>query len=213
MNAEISHAPSRFAALWAHMLRLELERAGVSVTESGGAAGQHSGMPAAELHIYVDESANTELTITKPDGPGSAQAAKKVFGYPFRIDDFMQAALHAAAEPGEMTESETVRDPSPSIHADKVSRHVIVDGAEITLTEREYRLFCYLYERRGRPVSRAELLENVWGGETGAETNVVEVYVSYLRHKLEGATGKRLILTRRGKGYEFRADQSQNNNK
>ncbi|MGI6202637.1 MAG: winged helix-turn-helix domain-containing protein [Eubacteriales bacterium] len=211
MKAEISHAPGRFAALLARMLVLELERAGVSVTETGG------NTPAAEVYIYVDEEGSTELSRLMPADAAAPRQPVCLYRYPFKVADFIQAVLYGAAERESKiagkAETEPPREGEPLVLADGSGRRVIIDGIEIPLTEREYRLFFYLYERRGRTVSRLELLENVWDGEVGFETNVVEVYISYLRNKLEGATGKRLILTRRGKGYEFRSGENHNTNK
>lgn len=205
MNAKISHAPGRFAVLLARMLKLELEREGVSASILGGAK-EEAGLHDAEIYIYVDDLGNAELVKRKLADPDAPQHTKKLFRYPFRVDAFMKAALFGGTADKDQDDGGERRGVEPKIVADGESRHVFVDGAEIALTEREYRLFCYLYERRGRPVSRDELIKNIWRGEAGIGTNVVEVYVSYLRHKLEGATGKRLIITRRGKGYEFRAE-------
>lgn len=208
MNAEIIHAPGRFAAMMARMLFLELERAGVSVSDPSTPADSHAGAHQADVYIYVDESGNVELSKIRPVVSSAHRHAEKLFRYPFRVDSFIAAVLHGTAGTKSeiKAESEAQSGREERIFADDEARRVLIDGIEISLTEREYKLFCYLYERRGKPVGRAELLSQVWGGEAGLETNVVEVYVSYLRHKLEGATGKRLILTRRGNGYEFRAD-------
>ena len=149
-----------------------------------------------------------------PQHPGSLSA---YIGIPLKLQTlyrlfYTELRRGKAKSPGRR-ETEPPREGEPLVLADGSGRRVIIDGIEIPLTEREYRLFFYLYERRGRTVSRLELLENVWDGEVGFETNVVEVYISYLRNKLEGATGKRLILTRRGKGYEFRSGENHNTNK
>jgi DNA-binding response OmpR family regulator len=68
----------------------------------------------------------------------------------------------------------------------------------IELSRTELELFTVLYRHRGHPVSRQTLHEMIWGV---GESNVLDVYVSYLRKKLEGATDKKLIVTVRGKGY------------
>ncbi len=200
MNALLSHAPGRLAALTARMLQLELEKAGIHVTAaaSGDAAAELSHTPA--MHIYVDTSGNTELRSRK-------YSDNRYFKYPFRVDAFIAAALRCADYKANAPAHEIpAQDREPGVMLYHENRLVKINGTEIKLTEREYRLLSFLYERRGSTVSRQELAEHVWDGEAGNNTNVVEVYVSYLRNKLEAASGTRLILTRRGRGYEFRAD-------
>lgn len=76
----------------------------------------------------------------------------------------------------------------------------------IALSRREFRLLEYLMLHHGRCVSRGMLLEHVWGSSEGANTNVVDVYVNYLRKKLgESAC---LIETVRGQGYRIAAADS-----
>lgn len=70
---------------------------------------------------------------------------------------------------------------------------------EIPLTAREFRLLEYLARRAGQVVSRGDLLAHVWGGESESESNVVDVYVRYLRNKL--GRDPDLIRTVRGGGY------------
>ncbi|MCO5968573.1 response regulator transcription factor [Actinoallomurus soli] len=73
-------------------------------------------------------------------------------------------------------------------------------GAEIELSPTEFRLLTYFMRNPGRVLSRAQLLENVWGWDHSAGSPVVETYVSYLRRKL----GSDLIHTQRGVGYALR---------
>ena len=76
-------------------------------------------------------------------------------------------------------------------------------GREVDLSPTEFRLLAYLMRNQGQVLSRAQLLENVWGWNRGGQSQVVETYVSYLRRKLD-ALGPRLIHTRRGVGYLLR---------
>ncbi|MBN2130361.1 MAG: response regulator transcription factor [Sedimentisphaerales bacterium] len=72
---------------------------------------------------------------------------------------------------------------------------------EITLTPREYALLEYLAMRAGEVVSRMDLWEHVYEFHSAASSNVVDVYIGYLRKKLEGSDRPRLIHTIRGRGY------------
>ena len=71
----------------------------------------------------------------------------------------------------------------------------------LALTAREYALLVLLLEERGRVVSRDRILRDVWKDEQGSSSNVIEVYVRYLRQKLEEGGEPRLIHTIRGRGY------------
>ena len=71
----------------------------------------------------------------------------------------------------------------------------------IGLTERESSLLLLLFKERGRAVSRDQILREVWNDEQGVSSNVVEVYIRYLRQKLEADGDTRLIHTIRGRGY------------
>lgn len=87
-----------------------------------------------------------------------------------------------------------------SLQVNRVERTVICDGHPVTLTGKEFALLEHLLLNRGRAVSRATLLDQVWKTQPEASTNVVDVYVNYLRRKL-GATATPLIQTVRGEGY------------
>ncbi|HZZ54823.1 MAG TPA: winged helix-turn-helix domain-containing protein, partial [Trebonia sp.] len=71
-----------------------------------------------------------------------------------------------------------------------------------------FRLLAYLMRNQGQVLTRAQLLKDVWGWNKGAQSQVVETYVSYLRRKLD-ALGPRLIHTRRGVGYLLRPAEAQ----
>ena len=71
----------------------------------------------------------------------------------------------------------------------------------MVLTNKEFSLLEQLLLNRGQCVSRVELLETVWNMEPAQTTNIVDVYVNYLRRKLEDPPPGRLICTVRGQGY------------
>ena len=71
----------------------------------------------------------------------------------------------------------------------------------IVLTNKEFALLEHLLLNRGECVSRVELLDSVWNLEPAQTTNIVDVYVNYLRRKLEDPPPGRLIRTVRGRGY------------
>jgi len=79
-------------------------------------------------------------------------------------------------------------------------------GTQVELSPTEFRLLACLMRHQGSPVSRSQLLEQVWGWEQGGRSQVVETYVSYLRRKLD-RLGPPLIHTRRGVGYSLRCPE------
>jgi DNA-binding response OmpR family regulator len=84
---------------------------------------------------------------------------------------------------------------------DPKSREVRRGPRLIALTAREYQLLMVLVQHEGEVLSRERLLREAWGEQQEAASNVVEVYVRYLRQKLEGEGESRLIHTLRGRGY------------
>jgi DNA-binding response OmpR family regulator len=89
---------------------------------------------------------------------------------------------------------------------DNNAHKVLYGGEEINLTGREYDLLLYLMENRGIALSRDKILNDVWGFSYMGETNVVDVYISYLRAKLDQRFAVDMIRTVRGVGYIFEAD-------
>lgn len=90
-----------------------------------------------------------------------------------------------------------VADLAMNTAAKSVSRN----GQEISLTATEYRLLEFMLRNRGRVLSRIELLENVWSINFNMGTNVVDVYVNYLRKKIDKNNSVKLIHTVTGMGY------------
>jgi len=83
---------------------------------------------------------------------------------------------------------------------------VTLHGEEIELSPKEYKLLLYLVEHRGRVLPRTQLLNAVWGINFDNSTNVVDVYISYLRNKIE-RQGVKFIHTVKGTGYLWKEPQ------
>jgi len=88
---------------------------------------------------------------------------------------------------------------------DPSTRTVRRGAQEIALTPREYSLLEYLMRRRGQVVSKAQLLAHVWDAADASDGNVVEVYVGYLRRKIDAPYGRQALQTVRGVGYRLDA--------
>ena len=84
------------------------------------------------------------------------------------------------------------------------THQVIRNDCEIDLTAKEFELLKYLMSNPNKVLSRERIIENVWGNDYRGESNVIEVYIRYLRLKIEVEGKKRLIQTVRGVGYVLR---------
>jgi DNA-binding response OmpR family regulator len=89
---------------------------------------------------------------------------------------------------------------------DPASRECRRDGTPIALTAREFDLLEALARRPGAVRSKVDLLDSVWGSDFEGDSNVVEVYVGYLRRKIDLPFGRRSLQTVRGMGYMVVAD-------
>jgi DNA-binding response OmpR family regulator len=87
---------------------------------------------------------------------------------------------------------------------DLTTRRTMRGGRAIDLTMKEFELLKYLMTRPREVLTREQILENVWGYDFMGESNVIEVYIRYLRLKIEDEGEKRLIQTVRGVGYVLR---------
>jgi len=102
--------------------------------------------------------------------------------------------------------------PEPSLCSGKLimrleSREVRVDGHLIELTKREFDLLAFLLQNKGHVMGRDLLLERVWGYDFIGETNAIDVYIRYIRAKIEEPFGIKIIQTIRGVGYVIRDEQ------
>lgn len=89
----------------------------------------------------------------------------------------------------------------------RVEHRVALHGEDVLLTNKEFSLLEQLMLHRGRCVARADLLESVWRMEASQTTNIVDVYINYLRRKLHDPPPGHLIQTVRGKGYRIALDE------
>ena len=87
------------------------------------------------------------------------------------------------------------------LELDRMSRTVVRAGRKVDLTNKEFALLEQLLLNRGMCLSRSELLQRVWKSETVQTTNIVDVYVNYLRRKLNDRPAGSIIRTLHGKGY------------
>jgi two-component system OmpR family response regulator len=128
---------------------------------------------------------------------------------PFSVEALVariRAVLRRAArgQAGEPDEDATLR--AGDLELDETRWTVQRAGTPVELSPTEFRLLAYLMRHQGRVLSRAQLLEHVWGWDYAGQSQIVETYVSYLRRKLD-PLGPPLIHTQRGVGYTLRPPQ------
>jgi two-component system, OmpR family, response regulator NblR len=126
--------------------------------------------------------------------------ADDYFLKPYHAAKFLQTIglyLHSNVTPGEQLRF-------GDLVLDFVTHRVSRNDRTIELTVKEFELLRYLMSHPETELTREQILENVWGYDFLGESNVIEVYVRYLRLKLEKDGGKRLIQTVRGVGYVLR---------
>jgi len=134
---------------------------------------------------------------------GLDAGADDYLGKPFAFDELL-ARLRALVRrapverPARLEVGDLVVD--PATHA------VTRSGIPVELTAREFAVLEYLARHRGEAVTRTRLLEHVWDENHVGSTNVVDVYVGYLRRKLETPFGRPLIRTLRGVGWTLEAE-------
>lgn len=87
-------------------------------------------------------------------------------------------------------------------------RLVTVDENVVELTKKEYELLIYLVQNKNIVLTREQILNNVWGYNYLGETNVVDVYIRYLRAKIDDVFGTKYIHTIRGVGYYAKDDEN-----
>ena len=125
---------------------------------------------------------------------------------PFAIEELL-ARIRAALRKRGSGE----RPEEPLLSAGPLTRHqerhtVAVSGTPVELTRREFDLLHHLLENKGRVLSREALLDSVWGFDFVGETNSVDVYIRFLRSKIDEAFDIKLIHTVRGVGYVIREE-------
>ena len=95
------------------------------------------------------------------------------------------------------------------VSIDTASWQVRVKGELISLTRKEFDTLRYLMEHRGTAVTRDQLMNEVWGYDYIGDSNIVDVYIRYLRHKIDDHFGIKTIHTIRSVGYLFEYEEEQ----
>ncbi|WP_352400599.1 response regulator transcription factor [Anaerotignum sp.] len=119
---------------------------------------------------------------------------------PFAIEELL-ARMRVAFKHCEDRMTKKVLLQVQDLEIDTEKRLVTVGGIVVELTKKEYELLLYLVQNKNIVLTREQILNEVWGYSYIGETNVVDVYVRYLRAKIDEAFQKKFIHTIRGVGY------------
>ncbi len=178
-------------------LKLELERMGLTEAAPGAkdyqllaAEGltELSGFRHLKAIIFIDCGL---LSVGVPDS-----IATLILNRPFPLEElreFVKRQLERADEDEDLA----------GLILDDNDSSVTYGDVTVKLTGREYALFSYLHARPDETISRSELLHNLWLDENARDTNIVDVYVRFLRSKLDERFGMKMIRAVRGAGYYF----------
>jgi DNA-binding response OmpR family regulator len=138
------------------------------------------------------------------------QVEERVKGLDLGADDYLPkpfafaelaARVRALLRRSDRSPEVTLR--AADLELNRVTRTVIRGGREIGLTRREFALLEYLLRNQGRCVTRAMVVQDVWHYASDTLTNVVDVYINYLRTKVDKGFEAKLIHTIRGVGYQL----------
>ncbi len=128
---------------------------------------------------------------------------------PFAIEELLariRVALKRRSTASSASQSDNHCLTEGGLRLDRHSREVSYNDSEIQLTKKEFDLLEYLMLHKNIALSRNELLDKVWGYSYTGDTNVVDVYIRYLRGKIDDSHHIKSIHTVRGVGYLFRMD-------
>ena len=125
---------------------------------------------------------------------------KAVFERPFDVESLVSHVRELGGESDGYVVKK-VSDNVINIELDQFSKQARINGEVFKFSPKEFSLLSLLYRNRGRLVERKTVLETIWGDEYDPSNNVDNVYINYLRKKLDEKIGVKLIYTVRGKGY------------
>jgi DNA-binding response OmpR family regulator len=165
---------------------------GLSVLKSARA----KGMPTPVLLLTARDTVADKVA-------GLDHGADDYLTKPFSFDELL-ARVRALLRRGQGQRAPVLR--LADLTLDPSTRDVRRGERRIILTAREHALLEYFLRNPGRVLSRPMLAEHVWGLDFDPESNIVDVYVGYLRRKIDGPGERRLLHTIRGAGYVLRAE-------
>jgi DNA-binding response OmpR family regulator len=142
----------------------------------------------------------TVLSATEDKVAGLDAGADDYLTKPFQVDELL-ARLRSLLRRSQSTENAVLR--AGDLVMNLWERRVVVDGISVTLSAKEFSLLEFMMRHPGRLLTRAMISESVWDMNYESSSNVIDVYVSSLRRKVDRGPTKRRIETVIGSGYRF----------
>ena len=146
----------------------------------------------------------TALSHTDDKVTGLDAGADDYLAKPFEFKELMARIKALARRPATTIKAESVLR-FTDLEMDLDAKTVRRAGQEIILTPREFALLEFFLRNPGKVLSKIEIAEKVWDVDFDTGTNVIEVYVNYLRNKMDKGFEQKLIHTQFGQGYVFKA--------
>ena len=158
-----------------------------------------------ELNMAVSILVLTAMDSIKDRVMGLDAGADDYLVKPFDFEELLARIRALLRRPSALIPNQLQTD---DLVLDLLSHKVERKGVTVELTSKEFALLEYLMRNKGRALSRSEIREHAWGDESGGdhESNIVDVYISYLRDKVDGGHVQQLIRTVRGVGYTICED-------
>ncbi|MBQ8508749.1 MAG: winged helix-turn-helix transcriptional regulator [Clostridia bacterium] len=185
--------------LCGRLLTLELERLGLTPAREGT---QDFELLAAEGLTELPKARRLEAAVLVDCGLLSAGLPDTVqvllLDRPFALAE-LRAFVKRLQSDGETSDE-------PDLWLDEEDQTVTYNDDTVKLTGREFALFSYLHARPGQTITRGELLRELWQDETARDSNIIDVYVKYIRTKLDERFGVRFLRAVRGEGYVYEPD-------
>ena len=201
--------------LFARMLELEIKELGLKVktiTEKLNPPALKLAISGFSAVVFDGDYYGGDLSFSEKENiPFIVFSSKPISVYPSNVTAFFERPFSVALFSEAVSEIAEVSRTIEKTQKKKTeigdlelvmfSKYAKIDGKLIKFSPREFALLSLLYKNRGRIVPRKEVIETVWGEDYDMKNNADNVYINYLRKKLDNAIGVKMIYTIRGKGY------------
>jgi two-component system copper resistance phosphate regulon response regulator CusR len=147
----------------------------------------------------------TALTSTDDKVVGLEAGADDYLAKPFEFRELL-ARIKALSRRHKEAPAPKLMLNFDGVEMNLTSREIFRDNVKVELTPKEFALMEYFIRHQGRAISKAEIAEKVWDINFETSSNVVEVYVNYLRNKIDKPFSKKIIHTVFGQGYILKED-------
>ncbi|MBE6671103.1 MAG: hypothetical protein E7593_02760 [Ruminococcaceae bacterium] len=151
---------------------------------------------------FVEKSQSAFVVISNSAHP-FIRNVKEYFERPFIVSEFVECikGILCSEENDTIVQLSPVSENTYVMELDPFLKQAKIGEEIIKFSPKEFSLLSLLCKNRGRVVSRKEVLDAVWGEDYDESNNVDNVYINYLRNKLDSHLGVKMIYTVRGKGY------------